>query len=136
MKKSRFHKVDGKIYFEASIENIVGIGENTGFQHFLFPTTFSKGIFLMFIIRSWDSVNSVTHDMILEWSKLKAFADDKINVSEMLKCVSGRVETTQEREKMLVTSIFSFFHDVFISLFLQGRLKSRLCGKEFRLLKW
>ena len=29
---------------------------------------------------------------ILEWFKLKAFADDKINVTEKLKFVLGRVE--------------------------------------------
>ena len=33
------------------------------------------------------------------------------------------------KEKMLVTSIFSFSHSVFKKLFSQG-LKSRLCGKE------
>ena len=32
------------------------------------------------------------NDKILEWSKLKAFADGKINVTEKLKCVLGRVE--------------------------------------------
>ena len=30
--------------------------------------------------------------MILDWSKLKAFADDKINVNWKLKCVLERVE--------------------------------------------
>ena len=29
---------------------------------------------------------------ILDWSKLKAYADDKINVTEKLKFVFGRVE--------------------------------------------
>ena len=28
------------------IENIVGKGENAGYQHFLFPSMFSKGLFL------------------------------------------------------------------------------------------
>ena len=35
-----------------------------------------------------------------------------------------------EKEKMLVTSIFSFSHNVFKSLLLQGPKKSELCGKE------
>ena len=35
-----------------------------------------------------------------------------------------------EKEKMLVTSIFSFSHIVFQSLLCSGRLKSRLFGKE------
>ena len=35
--------------------------------------------------------------MILDWSRLKAFADDKINVTEQLKCVLGRVENIMGR---------------------------------------
>ena len=36
--------------------------------------------------------NSLTNDKIMDWSKFKAFADDKLNVPEKLKFVSGRVE--------------------------------------------
>ena len=36
--------------------------------------------------------NSLLHNMISDMSKLKAYADDKINVTEKLKCVLGRVE--------------------------------------------
>ena len=32
--------------------------------------------------------NSLPNDKLLDWSKLKAFADDKINVIEKLKFVS------------------------------------------------
>ena len=69
------------------------------------------------------------HTTILDWSKLKAFADDKIDVTQKLKFHLGKVEnivgkgenagyqhflkTLWEKEKMLVTSIFSFFHKVF-----------------------
>ena len=35
-----------------------------------------------------------------------------------------------EKEKMLVTSIFSFSHNVFQSLLSQSPQKLRLCGKE------
>ena len=41
--------------------------------------------------------------------KLKGFADEKINMNQKLKYVSVRVE----KEKMLITSIFSFSHNVF-----------------------
>ena len=34
--------------------------------------------------------------MILVWSKLKAFADDKINVAEKLKCVLGKAENMRK----------------------------------------
>ena len=39
-----------------------------------------------------SSFNSLTNDKILDSSKLKAFAGDKINVTEKLKFVLGRVE--------------------------------------------
>ena len=39
-------------------------------------------------------VNSLPHEKILDWSKLKAFAEDKIKVTEKLKFVLGRVENT------------------------------------------
>ena len=36
--------------------------------------------------------NSVPNDKILDWSKLKGFADDKINVNQKVKFVLKRVE--------------------------------------------
>ena len=39
-----------------------------------------------------DFLTSLPKDKILDWTKLKAFADDKINVTEKLKSVLGRVE--------------------------------------------
>ena len=38
------------------------------------------------------ALNSLTNDKILDWSKLKAFADNKIEVNENLKFALGRVE--------------------------------------------
>ena len=36
--------------------------------------------------------NSLPNNKILDWFKLKAFADNKVNVSEKLKFVLGRVK--------------------------------------------
>ena len=36
--------------------------------------------------------NSLPDDKFSDWSKLKAFADDKINVTEKLKFVLGQIE--------------------------------------------
>ena len=58
-------------------------------------------------------LNSLPNDEILDQSKFNAFADDKIDVTKESKFVLGRVETLWEKEKMLVTSIFSFSHNVF-----------------------
>ena len=73
--------------------------------------------------------NSLPND-ILDWSKLKAFTNDKINLTENFKFGLGRVENIVEKEKMLVTRIFSFSHNVFKSPLFQGCYKSGLYGKE------
>ena len=46
-------------------------------------------------------VSTLPNDIILDWSKFKAFADDKINMTEKLKSVLGRVENNRsDRESM------------------------------------
>ena len=54
-------------------------------------------------------LNSLPNCKSLDSSKFKAFADDKLITTQNLKFVHGRVE----KEKMLVTIIFSFSHYVF-----------------------
>ena len=61
--------------------------------------------------------NASLNNKFLDWSKLKAFADDKINVAQMAIFI---FETLWESEKMLVTSIFSFSHNVFENLLFPG----------------
>ena len=46
------------------------------------------------------SINPLPHDKTLDQTKLKTFADDKLNVS-----VSDRVKTLWEKEKLLVQAI-------------------------------
>ena len=46
---------------------------------------------------SWSYINSLPNEKILYYSKLKAFADDKINMTEKLKFVSGKVENIVEK---------------------------------------
>ena len=59
----------------------------------------------------------MTNDKILDWSKLRAFADDKLNVTKFRKSFWKGWKTLLETEKLLVTvpSIFSFSHNVFKS---------------------
>ena len=78
------------------------------------------------------AVNTLPNDKIFHWSKLKACADDKINVTEILRFVWRRVENIVGKEKMLVTSIFSFSHNVFKSFSVGGHLNSGLCSKELK----
>ena len=56
------------------------------------------------------------NDKILDRSNLKAFAEDEINVTEKLKLFWEGQKTLWKKEKMLVTSIFSFPHSVFKKL--------------------
>ena len=60
-----------------------------------------------------EVMNSLPNDKFLKCSKLKAFADNKLNLAKKLKFVLGRVENMWKKERMLVTSIFSFSHIVF-----------------------
>ena len=64
--------------------------------------------------------NPLPNDQILASTKLKGFADDKINVTQKLKFVLGRVEKLVEKEKTLVTSIFSFSNNAFKRSHIQG----------------
>ena len=74
----------------------------------------------------YDSIGCLTlspNDKILDWSKFKALADDKINETQKLKNAFGWVENILGKEEMLVTSTFSFFQNVFKSLVLQRLIK-------------
>ena len=68
-------------------------------------------------------VNSLPNDKILDWSKLKAYAGDKINVTAQLKFVMGRVENIVGKGE----NAFSPFPAVFSKVF----IFKELCGKEF-----
>ena len=70
--------------------------------------------------KSQVMVNSLPEDRILDWSKLKAFADDKIKVLGVKIFGFDRYENIMEKEKMLVTCIFSFSLNVFKRVFTQG----------------
>ena len=59
------------------------------------------------------SFHPFPHDTILDQAKLKAFADDKLNVTKMIISVFDKVKTLWEKEKFLVLSNFSFSHNVF-----------------------
>ena len=64
---------------------------------------------------------SLPNDKILDWSKFKAFADIKIKELKMMILVLIGLKTLLDKEKMLVTSIFSFTLNVFKRSFTQGR---------------
>ena len=96
-----------------------------------FPTVFSKGLWKGVI--KWEWVNLLPNNNFLDLTKFKAFADDKLYVAKIMIPVSDRVENIVGKgEKMLVTSILSFSHNVCKRLLFQARSKSWLCGKRIK----
>ena len=74
-----------------------------------------------FCKRQNEWFNSLPNDKITDWFKVKALADDKSNANKKSKFGLGSWKILREKEKMLVTSIFSFFHNVFKMPLSQGR---------------
>ena len=67
----------------------------------------------------------------LDFSKLKAFADNKLKVIQIAKFVLDKIENIVGKEENAgYLSIFFFSQNVFKRLFLHGHYKSGLCGKE------
>ena len=83
------------------VENIVGKGENVGYQHFLlFQQCFEKA-----------SVPDMSKGVMWEW--LNPFP----NKPWILRvCIASLLKTLWEKEKLLITSNFSFSHRVFYML--------------------
>ena len=60
--------------------------------------------------------NSLPHGKILDWSKLGAFADDKINATEKLTFVLGRIENIVEKGENAGYQLFPLcFQKAFLS---------------------
>ena len=62
--------------------------------------------------------NSLPDDKVLDWSNLKAFADDKINETEKLKFVMGRIENIVGKGENAGYQHFLFFPQCFQEAFL------------------
>ena len=73
------------------------------------------------------------NDKILDWSRLKAFADDSLNVTKMIISVFDRVENIVGNGEIACTSNFSFSYNVFKRLLSQTRQKVSLFGKGLSL---
>ena len=65
------------------------------------------------ITESWYKVipefNSLPKDKVLDWSNLKAVADDRINVNEQMKFGLGRVENIVVKEENVGYQHFLIF---------------------------
>ena len=72
--------------------------------------------------------NPFPRDKLLNQTKLKAFADDILNVTKMKISVFDRVENIVGKGEIACTSNSSFFHNVFKRLLSHIRQKVSLCG--------
>ena len=75
----------------------MGKGENACYEQFLlFPQCFQKtcfpGVSIGVIV--WEWVNSLPNAKIMEVAKLKALADNKLNVAKMTISLFDKVENT------------------------------------------
>ena len=73
-------------------------------------------------------INPFLHDKILDQTKLRAFADNKLNVTKMIISVFDRVENIVGKGEIACTSYFSFSNNVFKRLLSQMHLKVSSCG--------
>ena len=67
--------------------------------------------------------NSLLNDKFLDWSRLKAFANDKINVTKKLKFVLGRVENIIGKGENAGNQHFLLFPQCFQNASYTGLLK-------------
>ena len=81
--------------------NILGKGENAGYQHFLLYQNVFKSLFPQGCLNH-------SHTTILDQTKLKAFAEDKLNVTKMIISVFDRLENIVGKGEIACTSNFSF----------------------------
>ena len=79
--------------------------------------------------------NPLPDNKIFDWSKLKAFADEKLNVTKMIISVFDSVENIVGKGEIACRSNFSFSHNVFKRLLSQRRQEVSLCGNGLTLSK-
>ena len=89
---------------------------------------FSTSYFELFIKQDNYDINPFLHDKNLDQTKLKAFADDKLDVTKMVIYVFDRIENIVGNGEIACTSNFFFSHNVFKRLLSQTRRKVSLCG--------
>ena len=134
-----------------STENIVGKGENAGYQHFLlFPQCFQKfsfpslkfgisGLRLKLILQGNSCTKEskladkpITRQQLLDYSKLKEFADDNFKFDENGRKLSKWVENIVGKGEIARYEQFLLFSQCFQRLISQGHQKVSLCGNELK----
>ena len=110
----------------------MGKGEIAHYEQFLlFPQCFQKACFpgASKGVVVWKLVNSLPNNKILDWSKLKAFADGSINVTEKSNFVLGRIENIVGKGENAVHQHFLLFPQCFQKSSSSGSFSSGSCLK-------
>ena len=68
-------------------------------------------------------INTLPNNKTLDWFKLKAFSDDKINLAEKLKFVMGRVQNIVGKGENAGYQHFLLFPQCFLKASCTGLLK-------------
>ena len=76
-------------------------------------------------------INPFSQDQMLDQTKLKAFAGDRLNVTKMINSVFDRAENIVQKGEIACISNFSFSHNVSKRLLSQILKKVSLSGKGF-----
>ena len=87
-------------------------------------------------VSSANSFKPIPTWQILDQTKLKAFAKNKINVTKMIISVFDRVENIVGKREIACTSNFSFSHNVLQRLLSQTCPKASLCGNGLIQFGW
>ena len=90
-----------------------------------FLTVFSKDLYCRHVKNQGLFGKELTHSLT---TKLKAFADEKLNVTKLVISVFDRVENIVGTREIACICNFSFSHIVFKRLLSQTRQKVSLCG--------
>ena len=87
---------DNKINVNQKSKSVLGMVTSI----FSLSTMFSKG-YLFRVVKSWDCIELILpNDKILDWFKLKEFANNKINVTEKIEiCFEKRRKHGGKRRK-------------------------------------
>ena len=114
-------------------ENIVGKGENAGYQHFpFFPTMFSKGFYR--VTRIFSFSHNVFKRLLSGYQHFLLFSLCFQKASFWLPGFSPFL-TMFSKGFFLVTSIFSFSHNVFQRLISQAHLIVKIKLKRLKSMK-
>ena len=74
-------------------------------------------------------INSWPNDNLLDWSNLKAFAENKINMAQKLKFVSGQIGNIVGKGENTGFQQFLLVPQCLLKAFFQGPWNLGLCGK-------